>query len=175
MFKMNQCREKDCQEERKIPHYLCDHHINEQVKIKNILIENRMKDPQYMTDSLLFVKCAKLLIPFKFEDDDDSDDDEAKFYLDHRMHDLLFDDYYNQPLSRTQVLIEKIKELHKDCCALENGLESIEYEIHDYQVHVEFLTKWIEESEIIEKTKLIKQLDMVEDVQTMIQRIITTI
>ena len=177
---MNKCKEKDCNEEIMDEYSFCSnhrqHHIDERKKVKEILIENRMKDPFYIEDSLLFLKCAKILIPYQFDQDsDDESEDDSKFWNDLHMHKLLFNEYYDQALSRTHLLIQKVKELHKNCCALEDGIGGIGYEIHEYKMYSNFLTKWIEESEIIEKNKLIKNLDIIDDVKNIVQRIITNL
>ena len=174
---MNKCHEKDCEEERNEHHHWCDTHYNSHMEklkhIKEVLIEKRMKDPFYMQDTLLYLKCIDVLIPYQWDDDDD--EEESKFYVDHHMHSILFDDYYDQSLSRTHLLIQKIKELHRECCAVENGLEALGYEIHEYHMYTNFLTKWIEESKVIEKNKLIKELDVIDDIKTIVQRLITNL
>lgn len=168
-IKMNNCIQDHCIEERTHSGY-CEKHFHEiktQRKIKKAeLVAFRMNDPFYIQDSLLYTKCIDTLIPI-------NDDDEDKFWLDQNMHVLLFDEYYKQDLSRTNLLIQKVKKLHRNCCKLKNGIEMLEYELNEYQRHEKFLVKWIEESKIIEKSKLVKELPLITDVKTIVQHIIT--
>ncbi len=177
---MDKCREPNCDEDVIEHHVLCLTHHDEKVverkKNKKNLIDKRLKDPFYIDDSELFIECAKVLIPLEEEDEDDSEDEpNAKFWMECHMHQLLFVDYYDQELSRTNLLIQKIKELHYDCCKLKHGFQFMIYDINRYKTYSQFLVKWIEGSKIIEKNKLVKNLDMVDDVQTIVNRILTNL
>lgn len=177
---MTECRKENCNELITNHHCFCAEHYAELLiqhqNTKNELIRNRLNDPFYIADTQLFLECAKTLIPIEDsidEDDEEDEDDDPKFWMDYHMHDLLFDKYYQQNLSRTNLLVQEIKKLHLKCCEIEHGIQFIKYEINNYQCYTNFLVQWIEGSKIIEKNNLIKELDMVHDVQKMVQHIIT--
>lgn len=174
---MTECHKPNCNQLITNHHYLCDDHYTEliltQKNEKDKLVNNRLKDPFYIEDTLLFLQCTKTLIPIIEDDEDDEDEEEQKFWMDHHMHELLFDEYYDQELSRTNLLIKEIKDLHKACCEIEDGFENLNYQINRYKCYTQFLVQWIEGSKIIEKNNLIKELDMVYDLQTVVQNIIT--
>src|SRR4029078_6409605 len=171
---MNKCIKEGCEEERTKGGFCDPHHleyVNKCKLEKKELVKNRLKDPLYIDDSILFTKCVDTLVPLS--NDDEEANDEERYWMHINMHELLFDEYYKQGLSRTELLIKKVKEYHKDCCKLSDGIEDLENELNYYTCYKNFLIKWIKESKIIEKNKLIKELPLITDVTTIVQNIIT--
>ncbi len=166
---MEKCLIDDCNENQKNQYQYCEKHHE---MIKNKLIDKRLNDPLYIDDMTLFLECEKVLIPLH-EDEGPND----KYWMNCNMHHLLFEEYYDQNLSRTHLLIEKVKELHKKCCStpLSEGTYYAKFYINEYKMYQRFLVKWIEDSQIIEKNKLVKDLDMVNDVTNIVQRIIVNL
>lgn len=167
---MNTCHRKDCNEPKHESYGLCVTHwkehqdkmIKRRLKYKNL----RLNDPLYIDDLMLFNKCTDTLI--SYNEDEDNDEEIIHLYY------ILFGEYYKRNLSRTELLIQRVKEEHEELCDIDD-LEYLSIKLHDYKIYSNFLAKWLEESKVLEKLKLAKELPLINDVNTIIQNIIKKI
>lgn len=169
------CANTNCKKLLNTHYYWCDDHWAETSTEGQLLISHRLNDPCYIHDTIIFNKCKNQLIFWKWpgESDDDDDDDEYN-YLVLCMHNSLFKDCYKHQLipNRLTLIIEEVKKAKFRCAAIGDGLMNLELEIHRYNCYTNFLTKWIEESKIIEKNNLIKTLPLDNDISNIVQHIV---
>lgn len=125
----------------------------------------RSKDPLYVRDLKIFLKISKHM-----EDLKDSDD-EGICWIKINLFEELFEKYYFKESTRLNIIVDLVASTKKSMTG-KHSFGDYQYLINTYEIYSKLLVDWVTEQNIIEKNLLIKNLDLVNDVNQMIENII---
>lgn len=131
--------------------------------------EEKLKDfDSYIYDYKIWEKCKKVIVVY--EDDVEDSDEDDEYWMLYWFHDLLFEQYYDNPGKYTSRLERLVIALNKSKQEIieEGDIHCTGFLINRYENIKNVIKEWITHSGIATKQMLIEHLPLCDDVHKLI-------